>query len=68
MINSRYENDGKPGIPLNSLQISVLDAVNAKVKDGVYEFESVPCEQCGRTHSEKLGSVSKLLIRVDCSR
>ncbi len=54
MINGRYENDGKPGIPLNSLQISVLDAVNAKVKDGVYEFESVPCEQCGRTHSEKL--------------
>lgn len=53
-LNQRYDNDGRALLVLNELQLRMKEQVEKKVKDGVYEFEKVPCPVCDKSRFELL--------------
>lgn len=46
MLNSRYDNDGKPILELNPLQLGMKHQIERKVASGHYAFEESPCPVC----------------------
>lgn len=54
MLGKRYENDGKPALPLNSLQIEQKKQIELKFAKDIYQFESVPCAVCNSKDFETL--------------
>ena len=54
VLFERYANDGEPVRSLGESQREALRKVEAKVKDGTYVFESVPCSTCGKSDFEVL--------------
>ena len=72
MLAKRYENDGKPIIKLNDLQLETKGVVDLKVSKGIYRLEKVPCCICGNESFQELArkdryglSVSVVICR-DC--
>ena len=72
MLSRRYENDNKPLLKLNALQLRMKQQVEQKVKDGSYEFEEVPCPVCDGKSFESLaekdryGLYMPVVICRDC--
>lgn len=72
MLSQRYDNDGTPLLKLNELQLRMKKQVELKVKDGVYEFEEVPCPVCIQNNFELLakkdryGLYTPVVICKDC--
>jgi 2-polyprenyl-3-methyl-5-hydroxy-6-metoxy-1,4-benzoquinol methylase len=72
MLSSDYHDDGISLMELNDLQLKLRDQVNAKVEDGTYSFESVPCAVCGGSHFEQLAEKDRyglslsVVICKDC--
>ncbi len=54
MISLRYDNDGKPLLKLNELQLRMKQQIEQKVESGVYEFETVSCLVCDGVDFELL--------------
>ncbi len=54
MLSQRFVNDGVAKLALNEVQLQVRDKVTAKIRDGLYRLESVPCCVCGGTDFETL--------------
>ena len=54
MLAPRFENDGKPILSLNSLQLRTKAQINRKIQCGIYQFEEVPCVLCGSSKFEPL--------------
>jgi len=51
---SRFQNDGKPLLPLNELQLQLKAQVDQKVKSGHFKFESVDCPCCNKREFEQI--------------
>ena len=56
MLSRRYQDDGRPTLRLNALQLAMKEQVSKKVQEGHYAFESIPCCVCGETDFEELAS------------
>lgn len=54
MISRRYDNDGKPLLKLNELQLRMKHQVEQKVESGSYKFEKTPCHVCNGSSFELL--------------
>jgi len=46
MLAERYRDDGRAAMSLNALQVKTKEAIQQKIKEGIYTFESVPCGIC----------------------
>ena len=56
MLDPRYNNDERPAIRLDDLQLTTKQQVERKVKEGRYEFEKVPCPVCDGNNFESLAN------------
>ncbi len=54
MISSRFKNDGKNTIPLNTKQKKFIDSFEEKIKEKQYTFETVNCIICNSSNFELL--------------
>tara|TARA_B100000315_G_scaffold196157_1_gene187229 strand:+ start:1259 stop:2194 length:936 start_codon:yes stop_codon:yes gene_type:complete len=54
MISNRYNNDGKPSVPMNDLQIEMKNKIEEKLYNRLYKTETVPCVICNKTIFEKI--------------
>src|SRR5262245_41750169 len=72
MVRKRYRLDGLPNFQLNPVQRTQKEGFEAKVRDGRYQFESVPCCICGGNNFESLaekdgyGLPTPVAICIDC--
>lgn len=72
MIHKRYKNDGIPIIPLNKTQFKTLKEIKQKLKEGIYEFEKVPCCICGSknfkllSEKDRYGLYNPVVICRNC--
>jgi 2-polyprenyl-3-methyl-5-hydroxy-6-metoxy-1,4-benzoquinol methylase len=56
LMGPRFSYDGQATLDLNSLQRATKAAVDAKVANGTYEFETVSCAVCGAQAFEYLAT------------
>ncbi|NVM29092.1 MAG: class I SAM-dependent methyltransferase [Candidatus Helarchaeota archaeon] len=54
MLGKRYENNGKATLKLNAIQKKVKRKIDLKVRQKIYQFESVLCGICNNNEFEKL--------------
>src|SRR2546422_5598729 len=54
MLARRYEYDGISLLDMSPLQIQMKDQVSQKIREGIYQFELVPCCVCRSTAFEPL--------------
>lgn len=72
MLNKRYQNDGKPVVPLLGSQKEMKRMVDEKIKKGIYKFEKVDCCICGGanfellSYKDRFGIYSPVVICKDC--
>jgi 2-polyprenyl-3-methyl-5-hydroxy-6-metoxy-1,4-benzoquinol methylase len=64
MISSRFQNDSKPHLKLNSLQLSMKKDVDAKVNSNEYQFESISCPICSNTDFETFSEKDRYGLKM----
>lgn len=72
MLGNRYRNDGKALIKLSPHQIEAKGQVNSKIKQGIYQFEAVPCCICNSqdfqtlSYKDRYGLYMPVVICQEC--
>lgn len=72
MLSERFQADGKSSIGLNELRLEIKNQIEAKVQQGIYTFEKIPCCICSGHDFEALsekdlyGLYTPVVICVHC--
>lgn len=72
MLGARFDYDGKPILVEKQFNMKKKAEVDRKIKEGIYQFESIPCVVCGGDNFETLsrkdhhGLFSSVVICKQC--
>lgn len=72
MISKRFENDSKPLLKLNNVQLKAKEEVEKKILEGKYKFESTLCPICASNNDEQISQKDRyglyyhVVVCCDC--
>jgi SAM-dependent methyltransferase len=65
MLTERYQFDGVPVIEMNEVRLEARDGLIARLADGTYEMEAVPCALCAASSFTALSAKDRYGLPMD---